>query len=68
MRPCRFCISRGLLCIIFNLFKHCEQYFRNKRFYELTLPDAEIERLLRQKRELFNKTIKVKIKVTRFTK
>jgi hypothetical protein len=68
IRLCRFCISRNLLYIIFNLSEHCEQYFRNKRFYELTLPNAEMERLLRQKRELFDKIIKVKTKITRFIK
>jgi hypothetical protein len=68
MRPCRFYIFRNLFYIISNLSEHCEQYFCNKRFYELTFPDAEIERLLRQKRELFDKAIKVKVKVTRFTK
>jgi len=68
IRLYRFCISRNLLYIISNLSEHCEQYFRNKRFCELTPPNAEIERLLRQKRELFDKAIKVKIKITRFTK
>jgi hypothetical protein len=47
MRPCRFCISRGLLCIVSDLSEYCEQYFRSKRSYELAPPDAEIERLLR---------------------
>jgi hypothetical protein len=48
--------------------EYCEQYFRAKRFCELTFPDVEIERLLRQKKELFNKIIKAKIKATRFAK
>jgi hypothetical protein len=68
MRPCRFCISRNLLYVISDLSKYCKQYFRSKRFYELAPPDAEIKRLLRQKRELFDKIIEIKIKITRFTK
>ena len=47
MRFCRFCIFRNLFYVVFNLSKYYEQYFRNKRFCELALPDAEIERLLR---------------------
>jgi hypothetical protein len=54
--------------MVFDLSEYCEQYFRNKRFCELALPDAEMERLLRQKRELFDKAIEIKIKITRFTK
>jgi hypothetical protein len=68
MRFCRFYISRGLFCVIFNLFEHYKQYFRNKRSCELASPNAEIERLLRQKRELFDKAMETKIKVTRFIK
>jgi hypothetical protein len=54
--------------VVSDLSEYCEQCFRNKRFYELTPPDAEIERLLYQKKEFFNKTMKAKAKVTRFAK
>jgi hypothetical protein len=68
MRPCRFCVSRDFFYVVFNLFEHCEQCFRNKHFCELTPLDAEMERLLRQKKEFFDKVIEVKAKVTRFAK
>jgi hypothetical protein len=68
MRSCRFCISRDFFYVISNLSKYCEQCFRSKRFCELASPDAEIERLLRQKRKLFDKAMEIKIKVTRFIK
>jgi hypothetical protein len=54
--------------VISNLFEHCEQCFRRKRFCELTPPDAEMERLLRQKKEFFDKAMKAKAKATRFAK
>jgi hypothetical protein len=68
MRPYRFCVFRSFLCVISDLSEYCEQCFRRKRSCELTPPDAEIERLLRQKKELFNKAMKAKTKVTRFAK
>jgi hypothetical protein len=68
MRSCRFYISRNFLCVISNLSEHYEQYFRSKRFCELTPPNAEIERLLRQKKKFFDKAIKAKAKITRFAK
>jgi hypothetical protein len=68
MRFCRFCVSRGLLCVVFDLSEYCEQCFRRKRFCELAPPDAEMERLLRQKKEFFDKVIEAKAKVTRFAK
>jgi hypothetical protein len=68
MRPCQFCVFRNFLYVISDLSKYCEQYFRSKRFCELTPPNAEIKRLLRQKKELFDKAIKAKVKATRFIK
>jgi hypothetical protein len=68
MRLYRFCVFRGLLYVISDLSEHCEQYFRSKRFYKLAPLNAEIERLLRQKKEFFNKAMKAKAKVIRFAK
>jgi hypothetical protein len=68
MRPCRFCVSRGLLCVVSDLSEHCEQCFRSKRSCELAPPDAEMERLLRQKKEFFDKAMEAKAKATRFAK
>ena len=68
MRPCQSCVSRGLLCVVSELSEHCEQCFRNKRSCELTPPDIEMERLFRQKKELFDKAMEAKTKATRFAK
>ena len=68
MRPCQSCVSRGLLCVVSDMSEHCEQCFRVKRSCELAPPDAEMERLLRQKKELFDKAMEAKAKATRFAK
>jgi hypothetical protein len=68
MRPCRSCVSRDFLCVVSELSEHCEQCFRSKRSCELAFPDIEIERLLRQKKELFDKAMETKVKATRFAK
>jgi hypothetical protein len=68
MRPYQSYVSRSLLCVISDLSKYYEQYFRSKRTCELVLPDVEIERLFYQKKELFDKAIKAKVKTTRFVK
>jgi hypothetical protein len=68
MRPYRFCVSRGFLCVVFDLSEYYEQYFRRKRPCELAPLNAEIERLLRQKKKFFDKAMKAKTKVTRFAK
>ena len=68
MRPCQSCVSRGLLCVVSELSEHCEQCFRSKRSCELAPPDIEMERLLRQKKELFDKAMEAKAKATRFAK
>jgi hypothetical protein len=68
MRFYRFCVFRDFFCVIFDLSEYCEQYFRRKRFCELAPPDAEIKRLLRQKKEFFDKVMEAKAKVTRFAK
>jgi hypothetical protein len=68
MRLCQSYVSRGLFCVVSDMSEYCEQCFRAKRSCELALSDAEMERLLRQKKELFDKAMEAKAKATRFAK
>ena len=52
MRPCRYCLSRGFLCVVSNESEHCEQCFRSHKQCDLAPADAEIERLSAQVKDL----------------
>jgi hypothetical protein len=68
MRPCQSCASRQMLYVISSESEYCEQYIRFNRQCDLASPHKEIERLYRQKKELFNKAQKAKTKAIRYNK
>ena len=68
MRPYAYYFTRGFLCILKAESPYYERYYRANRQYELAPPDAEIERLLKQKRKLFGKAKEAQIKAIRLNK
>ena len=54
IRPCSYCFTRGFLCVLSSEFPHCERCFRINRQCELAPFDAEIERLHKKAKKLFN--------------
>jgi hypothetical protein len=54
MRPCTYCFIRDFLCVLGPELPYCEQCYRANCQCELALPDAEIERFLKQERKLFS--------------
>ena len=68
MRPCQFCLSRSLLCVIAKHSEHCEQCVRHHRLCELAPPSSsELERLSKQERKLFREASEAKAKAIRLS-
>src|SRR5271170_5067282 len=62
MRPCAYCLSHHVLCVMSNSSEHCEQCVRHHRHCELTPPNLfELERLSKQERKLFREASEAKI-------
>jgi hypothetical protein len=68
MRPCSYCSTRDFLCILSSESPHCERCFRVNRQCKLAPPDAEIERLHKEAKKLFERTKKARAKAVRLAK
>jgi hypothetical protein len=65
MRPCAFCTSRGVLCVVSALDDRCEQCMRNQRRCELAPPWEKCERLVKQSEKLQTEALKAEVKAIR---
>jgi hypothetical protein len=68
MRPYSYCFTRDFLCILSSKFPHYKRCFRVNRQYKLVPPNAEIERLYKKVKKLFNGAKKARAKTIRLTK
>jgi hypothetical protein len=68
MRPCFYYFIRDFLCVLSLESPYCERCFRVNRQYELVPSDAEIERLYKKIKKLFNGAKKARAKVIRLVK
>jgi hypothetical protein len=57
MRPCSFCTSRGVLCVVSPRDERCEQCYRSRRQCDLASPWAEDGRLKKQEEELHEQAL-----------
>jgi hypothetical protein len=68
MRPCDFCTSRGVLCIVSDESEHCAQCLRSNRQCELAPPYRELERLDKVEERLMKEIAEADAKSLRLRK
>jgi hypothetical protein len=54
MRPCSFCVSKGVLCVTLESSEHCAECIRTHRQCELAPPYTEMDRLNRLEEKLIS--------------
>jgi hypothetical protein len=65
IRPCSFCVSRGLICSVTDAFDFCVECYRSHRRCELASPMAEVKRLASQKAKLEEQILEAEAKALR---
>jgi hypothetical protein len=68
MRLCFYYFTRDFFCVFSSESPHCERCFRVNRQCELAPSDAEIERLHKEAKKLFNGVKKARAKAVRLAK
>jgi hypothetical protein len=68
MRPCSYYFIRGFFYIFSSEFPHYKRCFRVNRQCELIPPDAEIERLHKKAKKLFDGVKEARVKIIRLAK
>jgi hypothetical protein len=68
MRLCSYYFTRGFFCVFSSESPYCERCFRVNRQYELVSFDAEIERLHKEVKKLFDGAKEARAKAVRLVK